>query len=93
LGWHTTACGMESESQDFLLENGMITNSLCVFYLQYYRSSIPKSEMKKVYQLIAYYKTKYKNKPEMLKSKANVSFDKNDRIREFNRFLHDTEEA
>jgi len=47
-GTHRTECGQWSTSRDYLLGNGMITNSLCVFYLQYYRNSIPKSEMDKV---------------------------------------------
>jgi len=50
-GFHNTACGERSESNDYLLENGMITNNLCVFYLQYYRKAIPESEMQKVIRL------------------------------------------
>ncbi|MDB4583444.1 hypothetical protein N9164_09850 [Draconibacterium sp.] len=55
-GVHYTNCGEHSSSQDYLLENGMITNSLSVFYLQYYRKSIPKSEMNKVIRLYLFYK-------------------------------------
>lgn len=54
-GWrgrHTTDCGERSECHDYLLGNGMITNSLCVFYLRYYRDAIPGSEMQKVIDLI-----------------------------------------
>jgi len=50
-GWHTTDCGQRSSSNDYLLGNGMITNNLCVFYLQYYRNAIPESEMNKVMKL------------------------------------------
>jgi len=50
-GWHTSDCGECSGSRDYLLENGMITNDLCVFYLQYYRDAIPEIEMKKVIEL------------------------------------------
>jgi len=50
-GFHTTECGEWSGNSDHLLENGMITNSLCVFYLMYYRSYIPDSEMEKVMNL------------------------------------------
>ena len=50
-GVHTTDCGEDSTNADYLLPNGMITNSLCVFYFKYYRSSIPESEMKKVLEL------------------------------------------
>lgn len=58
-GWrgsHMTDCGERSSNKDYLLENGMITNSLCVFYLRYYRNSIPESEMKKVMKLVDCYK-------------------------------------
>jgi len=54
-GWHTCDCGEQSTGHDYLLKNGMITNSLCVFYLQYYRNSIPKSEMDKVMKLVLFY--------------------------------------
>jgi hypothetical protein len=50
--FHTTNCVIMPKSFDYLLENGMITNNLCVYYLQYYRRSIPKSEMKKVIKLV-----------------------------------------
>lgn len=51
-GWHTTDCGEKSSNNDYLLENGMITNSLAPFYLRYYRNSIPEKEMNKVLKLI-----------------------------------------
>ncbi len=54
-GFHRTDCGETSSNQDLLLENGMITNSLAVFYLQYYRDSIPKTEMDKVIKLEKFY--------------------------------------
>ena len=57
-GVHTTSCGKRSSNNDYLLKNGMITNSLCVYYLVYYRDSIPKSEMDKVYELVNFYKNK-----------------------------------
>ena len=53
-GTHTTDCGERSDNKDHLLMNGMITNSLCVFYLQYYRDAIPSSEMSKVNDLCSY---------------------------------------
>lgn len=58
-GFHGTQCGERSSNRDYLLENGMITNSLAPFYLKWYRYSIPESEMKKVEQLINFYKKKY----------------------------------
>ena len=54
-GTHGTECGERSSNCDFLLENGMITNSLAPFYLRWYRYSIPESEMNKVKQLMEFY--------------------------------------
>lgn len=51
-GVHYTECGERSSNHDYLLENGMITNSLAPFYLRWYRDAIPESEMKKVNQLL-----------------------------------------
>ena len=56
MGMHTTECGEWSDNHDYLLENGMITNSLATFYLRWYRNSIPESEIKKLEQLKKYYK-------------------------------------
>lgn len=44
-GWHTVDCGEHSNNKDYLLGNGMITNSLCVFYLRYYRNAIPETDI------------------------------------------------
>jgi hypothetical protein len=55
-GFHLTACKQCSGNHDYLLENGMITNDLCVFYLQYYRRSIPERDMNMVKQLAEFYK-------------------------------------
>jgi hypothetical protein len=54
-GTHRTECGERSSNTDYLLENGMITNSLAPFYLKWYRYSIPETEMKKVLQLKEFY--------------------------------------
>ena len=54
-GSHRTECGERSSNCDFLLENGMITNSLAPFYLKWYRYSIPETEMKKVLELQKFY--------------------------------------
>ena len=54
-GFHRTDCGECSGNKEYLLENGMVTNSLATFYLKYYRNSIPKSEMYKVYKLATFY--------------------------------------
>jgi hypothetical protein len=37
-GYHSTDCGEKSYPADYMLENGMITNSLAAFYLHYYRN-------------------------------------------------------
>jgi hypothetical protein len=61
-GWrgiHRTDCGQASTSRDYLLDSGYITNSLAVFYLRWYRSSIPESEMEKVKDAIDPYRVKY----------------------------------
>jgi hypothetical protein len=47
-GTHRTECGQRSSNCDFLLENGMITNSLAPFYLKWYRYSIPENDMRKL---------------------------------------------
>jgi hypothetical protein len=54
-GRHATQCGVDSTNKDYLLENGMITNSLATFYLKWYRYSIPEIDMKKIYKLKEYY--------------------------------------
>lgn len=54
-GIHRTDCGECSSNCDFLLENGMITNSLAPFYLKWYRYSIPENDMKKIEELKKYY--------------------------------------
>jgi hypothetical protein len=54
-GSHCTECGERSSNVDYLLENGMITNSLAAFYLRWYRYSIPEKEMVKVLKLKDFY--------------------------------------
>jgi len=54
-GTHSTECGERSDNEDYLLPNGMITNSLAPFYLRWYRDSIPATEMKKLEALKEYY--------------------------------------
>lgn len=56
-GWHSTDCGEHSSNKDYLLKNGMITNSLAAFYVKYYRNAIPKSEMLKLNKLKEFYNT------------------------------------
>lgn len=54
-GWHTTDCGERSNNKDFLLENGLITNSLASFYVSNYRNSIQKNDWVKIQSLINFY--------------------------------------
>lgn len=51
MGYHTCTCGSRSKSHDFILSDGLITNSLCVHYLAWHRSEIPKEELDKVAKL------------------------------------------
>lgn len=50
-GWFTCQCGAISTSADYILPGGFITNSLCVHYLAYHRSEIPREEMNKFSQI------------------------------------------
>lgn len=56
-GVHGNGDGKRSTNNDYLLENGMITNSLCVYYLQWYRNSICENDWLKLQQLAKYYGT------------------------------------
>jgi len=51
MGWHTCACGATSDNHDYLLANGMVTNSLCVHYLAQHRLDVPQDELRKVLAL------------------------------------------
>jgi hypothetical protein len=55
MGVHYTECGEHSSNLEYLLENGMITNSLAPFYLAYYRNRIPFNEIKKTIRLYLFY--------------------------------------
>jgi hypothetical protein len=58
-GVHTTECGEMSNNHDYLLENGMITNSLGPYYLMYYREAIPESDLKKLAELCRFFGRKW----------------------------------
>lgn len=47
-GIHITKCGKWSDNKDWILPGGQTTNSLALYYLQYYRPYIPPSEIDKV---------------------------------------------
>jgi len=48
LGWHTCACGYQSDTCDLILPDGTATNSLADHYLQYHRSEVPRAEIAKL---------------------------------------------
>lgn len=47
-GVHITNCGKHSDNNDWILPNGVITNSLCTYYIRHYRPYIPQSEIDKI---------------------------------------------
>jgi hypothetical protein len=47
--------GAESDNKDYLLENGLITNSLCAHYIQFYRNSINRNDINKLKELAKFY--------------------------------------
>lgn len=51
LGVHRCTCGALSDSSDWLLPNGQLTNSLALHYLRYHRDEVPDSELAKVMAL------------------------------------------
>ena len=53
-GWHTCVCGACSSNQNYLLQDGQVTNSLCVHYLAFHRDEVPESELQKVRGLPSY---------------------------------------
>lgn len=50
-GFHMTKCGKCSDNTDWVLPNGMITHSLCVYYIRFYRAYISDSEINKINML------------------------------------------
>ena len=54
-GYYGCCDGKSSTNHDYLLENGMITNSLAVHYLRHFRVGVPESELGKVAQLMVFY--------------------------------------
>lgn len=50
-GFHATQDGQISDNRDHILPNGMITHSLCVHYIKYYRPYVPQSEIDKINKL------------------------------------------
>jgi hypothetical protein len=47
-GRHTCACGQHSDSSDWQLASGHITNSLAIHYVAWHRPDVPESELEKL---------------------------------------------
>jgi len=71
-GWHTTECGERSDAHDYLLKNGLITNSLCVFYVRWYRNSIPENDWNELKMLGYYYEMDIEVPENILPSKPST---------------------
>ena len=54
-GVHRTPCGAVSSNCDYLLENGLITNSLAPYYVMWFRDSIGENDLNKIKELARYY--------------------------------------
>lgn len=52
-GFHVCACGAVSDNHDHFIGSGggLLTNSLCIHYLAFHRSDVPKEELDKAYTL------------------------------------------
>ena len=57
-GVYKTECGESSKTYEYFLENGIITNTLCKYYMIWYRNSIPDSEWIKLRKTAEYFKFK-----------------------------------
>jgi hypothetical protein len=57
-GVHRCSCGEVGGNKDYILENGMITNELCVHYVQWHRDEINDNDKEKLFELFKFYKLK-----------------------------------
>lgn len=53
-GMHFADDGAVSDTHDYLLPNGFITNSLALHYARFYRKDLPATELRKLEDLHAY---------------------------------------
>lgn len=81
-GFHRTDCNTKSDNKDYLLENGMITNSLATFYVKWYRNSIEENDMNKLKELEKF----YDGKDLTIKNEEKV--DRVNRVSRFNSFTN-----
>lgn len=54
-GWHCCSCGEPGGNHEYLLENGFITNQLCIHYVQYHREEICENDWIKLKSLTEFY--------------------------------------
>jgi hypothetical protein len=54
-GVHSCSCGEHGGSRDYLLKNGMITNSLCIHYIKCHRNEICENDYLKIKELMKFY--------------------------------------
>ena len=57
LGVHVCVCGAQSTSNDYLVLERYVTNSLCVHYLRHHRSECAEADLRIVGEVVALYKT------------------------------------
>ena len=50
-GVHECICGTSSTHYDYFLQDGQMTNSLCIHYLAYHREEVPDMQLTRVRQL------------------------------------------
>lgn len=87
-GIHHTGCGQSSNNCDYLLKNGMITNSLATYYLAYYRDAIPETEMEKVMETVKFYKN-MKSAENELNGPPDPEEGHHDYLKSSNQYPHD----
>ena len=61
--------GQESTQQEFLFRNGLITHSLCIYYMMWYRSAITKNDWDKIKDLQRFYGRSQVDKQDILSNK------------------------
>jgi hypothetical protein len=68
-GSHTCDDGKSSDNHDYLLPNGLITNSLAPYYLAWYRRAVPMNDIKKLEMLRDWYRLPQETRDSMKNSK------------------------
>jgi hypothetical protein len=47
-GFHMCICGKHSDNVNYMLPNGMVTNSLCIHYIRDHRDEVPQKDIDKL---------------------------------------------